>query len=328
MLCCERSADRYEILNGIPIFLSGEPVEDKQTHNTLVRLNRIAKEKNWHDALLEVYGAESGMLRYVTERKRALFLDLLALSKESVVLEIGPGLGQFTPLIAKRVKRVYGLEVVAGQAEFAFERCRQEGANNVQIACGGDDCRLPYPDCTMDVVIMNLVFEWCSTRNKHEPANQGQKRMLGEIFRVLRAGGRLYLSTKNRFALRYLIGKRDEHSYSIRFGNALPRVLHNIILRLSGHQRPEGVLHSHSKLRSMLMEAGYVRPRSYWATPEMRFPEHYIPTDAPSIRKARSKANFPQGDMRSVNLLMPLIPAVMVKHFTSGLTFIASKPPI
>lgn len=326
-LLCEDCGHIYKIIKGIPNFLSGEPIENSQTRLTLARLNQIAQEKNWHDALLEIYSSDPSLFNYVTNADRAHFLDLLNLNKDSIVLEIGPGLGQFTPLIASRSKQVYALEVVAGQAEFVDNRCRQEGLINVRVACGGDDCRLPYPDSSMDTVILNLVLEWCSTRNHNEPSTKGQERMLDEMFRVLKPGGNLYLSTKNRYALRYIIGKTDEHSYDMKFGNALPRWMHYILLRLNGHKKPRGVLHSLNHLRSMLLKAGYIKPSSFWATPEMRYPKYYVPTNSASIRKARSMPDFPQGDIRSVKALMSFLPAGMVKHFTPGLTFIAFKPP-
>ncbi len=84
------------------------------------------------------------MMRYVTESGRASFIELLPLTQASDVLEIGPGLGQFTPLLARCAKSVSAIEVVAGQAEFAAQRCQQQGLTNVQFAVGGDDCRLPY----------------------------------------------------------------------------------------------------------------------------------------------------------------------------------------
>jgi SAM-dependent methyltransferase len=177
----------------------------------------------------------------------------------------------------------------------------------------------------VDATVLNLVFEWCSTRNEEESAEVGQRRLLDEMHRVLGPGGKLYLTTKNRFALRYLLGKPDEHSFGMRFGNALPRWLHRLLLRAKGHARPAGLLHSHDRLRSMLKDAGFAETRSFWTAPEMRFPTHYVPTDQVSIRAARSSEGFVQGDSRSTKLIMPWIPAGLVKHFTPGLTFIARK---
>jgi SAM-dependent methyltransferase len=215
--------------------------------------------------------------------------------------------------------------VVAGQAEFAAERCRQEDIANVRFAVGGDDCRLPYTSDSFDVVVLNLVFEWCASRCSDEPIANVQRRLLDEIRRVLKPDGSLYLTTKNRFALRLLIGKRDEHCYGVRFGNALPRWLARFLVRWKGHPRPAGYLYSYTALKAMLHDAGFEKVDTYWATPEMRYPTQYVPTDIASIRKARRTPGFVQGESRSTRLLMRLIPASLVKHFTPGFAFLATK---
>jgi SAM-dependent methyltransferase len=149
----------YEIRNEIPQFLQYEAVENEETTATLEKLNDLAKSKDWRKALSEIYGEDSGMYRYVTDTKRLKFLDLLPLTKESVVLEIGPGLGQFTTALAQRAKMVYALEVVPQQAEFALERSKQEGLSNVEVASGGDDCWLPYADRLFDVVVNKILLK-------------------------------------------------------------------------------------------------------------------------------------------------------------------------
>lgn len=315
----------YPIKGGIPQFLCFEPIEDDHMKGRLAQLNRLARGSGWQAALRAVYGDDPSFLRYVTDAGRASFVDLLPLTRDSEVLEIGPGLGQFTGILANRTRSVHGLEVVAEQAEFAAERCRQTGATNAHLAAGGDDCRLPYSHETFDVVVLNLVFEWCASRCPGEPEDSVQRRLLAEIYRVLRRGGSLYLATKNRFALRNILGKPDEHCHGMRFGSALPRGLVQCMLRLSGHARPLGRLYSYNALIAMLRDAGFGQIDSFWAAPEMRYPTHYVPIDATSVREACNKAGFIQGELRSTRIIMRMIPAALVKYFTPGLAFLASK---
>jgi SAM-dependent methyltransferase len=321
------SSSRYPVRLGIPQFLCFEPAEDAQTKAQLEQLNQLARKDGWRAALANVYGEDAPILRYVTEPARASFIDLLPLNDQSEVLEIGPGLGQFTTFLANRAKFVHALEVVKEQAEFASERCRQMGTRNVQFAAGGDDCRLPYAAGTFDVVVLNLVFEWCASRCSNERDSEVQRRLLSEIFRVLRPCGSLYLATKNRFALSNLIGKRDEHCHNLRFGSALPRWLAQVVMRAKGHKRPLGRLYSHNELKSMLHDAGFTKVESFWAVPEMRRPAHYVCTDGPSVRTQRKQKGFVQGEMRSTAVIMPIIPASIVKHVSPGLAFLATKAP-
>lgn len=314
----------YPITNGIPRFLHFPPAETPDVNARLDRLNQLAAA-GWREALESVYSSNPGMVRYVTEVDRAKFVDLLPMRADSHVLEIGPGLGQITCQLAPRVAAVCALEVVPGQAQFVQQRCRQQGFTNVHVAVGGDDCRLPYPDGSFDLVVLNLVLEWCASRCEGEDPEVVQQRLLCECARVLKANGNLYVATKNRFALRYVIGKRDEHVHEMRFGNALPRWMTRLMVRLSGKGRPPGLLHSHGALGRMLRQAGFARLQSYWATPEVRYPAEYVPLDATAIRKARLRKDFPQGEGRITRALMKRVPAAWVRHVTPGLTFLATK---
>lgn len=309
----------------IPNFLRFASVEDAEGVARLALLNERARAGGWRQALEATY-QDAEFVRYVTQPDRAAFLDLLPIDASSEVLEIGPGLGQFTALMARRARSVHALEVVPGQAEFALTRCRQQGLTNVELAVGGDDCRLPYRDQAFDLVVLNLVFEWCGSRLENEPHEVAQKRLLSEMARVLKPGGALYLTTKNRYAMRLLRGGRDEHQFDLRFGSALPRALSARLLRRRGHRRAMGMLYSHDRLAAMLREAGLTTLRSYWAAPEMRYPTHYIATDAQSVRAARAKPGLVQASGRLANWLTSLVPARWVRHVIPGLAFLALKP--
>jgi SAM-dependent methyltransferase len=214
-------------------------------------------------------------------------------------------------------RSVEALEVDADQAEFMREKLRQVGINNTVVTTGGADCRLPYASDTFDLVILTLVFEWCAIR-LDEPHEQAQLRLLGEVARVLKPGGRLYISTKNRFALRYLMGRPDEHYHEMRFGSALPRWLAD---RLHG-RRSRGRLYSWSGLRRLLLQSGFKIERSWWAAPEMRFPDELVATDAKSVKAARGRG-VRQANGRAESLIMKLVPAWLVKHVAPGLCFLA-----
>lgn len=315
----------YAVTDGIPQFLRFSPAEDTKTEEQLRKLNQIARESGWRAGLDAVYGADPRFIRYVTETERTSFLNLLPLRVDSDVLEIGPGLGQITTVLARRVRSVKALEIVSAQAEFAAERCRQEKLDNTQFAIGGDDCRLPYANESFDLVVLNLVFEWCAMRCTDENFEDVQRRLLDEMFRVLKPGGSLYLATKNRFSFHNLVGAPDEHCHWLRFGSALPKWLRTRLMKRMGHDRPLGVLYSHNELQRLLHRAGFNKTVSFWATPEMRYPTHYVPTDAASVQKARREPGFLQGNTRSSRWLMQLVPARWVKHFTPGLAFLATK---
>jgi protein-L-isoaspartate(D-aspartate) O-methyltransferase len=67
----------------------------------------------------------------------ALMTDLLDPEADDIVLEIGTGSGYQAAVLAKLVKQVYSLEIVAALAEQASERLRRLGYGNVEV-CQGD----------------------------------------------------------------------------------------------------------------------------------------------------------------------------------------------
>jgi SAM-dependent methyltransferase len=309
----------------VPNLLKFPAMDSVETLERLSRLNEAAVRDGWRRALEEVYRSLPGDVLYVTDPARSRFIELLPLTNESNVLEIGSSLGQITCVLAERSGFVHSLEVVQGQAAFAAERCRQEGFSNVALTCGGDDCRLPYDDETFDGVVINLVLEWCGGCNQAADHLESQRLLLSESARVLKPHGWFFLGTKNRFGLRYLLGKPDEHTFGWRFGQALPRWLLALLLRLRGKSRPTGLIHSYGALRRLLIDAGFEHIQPYWAVPEYRFPSEFVPADARSIRAARRRPGFTQGQGRIGKLVMPLFPAPLVKYVMPGLIFLARR---
>jgi hypothetical protein len=87
----------------------------------------------------------------------------------------------------------------------------------------------------------------------------------------LRPGGKLFLSTKNRFALKYLTGAEDEH-LGMRFGSALPRWVQRRVANKAGRQHPGGHLHSWNELKIYLTIAGFNKLIPLFAFPDARYP--------------------------------------------------------
>lgn len=314
---------RYPIEGDIPQFLHRPPREDPEIEASFVRQLALAEQLGWREALART--THEHLYQYVTDPSRLGVLDLFPARADAVVLEVGCGLGQMTCVLSPRVAFLHALEVVPGQARFAALRVKQERLDNVQVSCGGDDCRLPYRDGVFDAVLLNLVLEWCGGRDpdSHERL---QERLLSELHRVLVPGGMLQLATKNRFALRYLLGRADEHCHDLPFGNALPRPLLRAALRLTRRPPADGWLHSHEALRRKLLAAGFSGTRSFWATPQIRYPTRFVPADdLTAIREARRDPELVQAESPRLDRIMRRVPARLVKHLAQGLLFQAVK---
>ena len=126
--------------------------------------------------------------RFTSIRDKAL--DLLASrlgqsTNNLHVADIGCATGMQAQLWAELGHHVHGLDVNAPLIEIARRRAREAG---MDIAFDiGSATELPYPDVSMDVVLLPELLEHVAD----------WQRCLDEAIRILKPGGLLYLSTTN-----------------------------------------------------------------------------------------------------------------------------------
>ena len=93
------------------------------------------------------------------------------------MLEIGPGFGPATELLAGRVPRLTALEIDTGLAHSLRERL----GDRAEIV-EGDGATMPFTDARFDAAV-------CFTMLHHVPSAEAQDRLFTEVHRVLRPGG-------------------------------------------------------------------------------------------------------------------------------------------
>jgi SAM-dependent methyltransferase len=313
----------YTLRRDVAIFQSEDP-DDSTRVDQLDSMVERALRVGWLQAARETYAHNPNMERYITDQSRHGYLGLVPITAESRVLEIGCALGQCTTLLAPKCKVMVAMDVVRGQAEYTKVRCAEAGLSNVHVAVGGHDGALPFRDACFDVVILNLVLEWCGSRTSADH-DVTQRRLLSEIARVLNRGGTLWLSTKNRFAMRLLLGGCDEHMSGMRFGSCLPGFVSGAILRARGISRSRGLLHSHTQLKRMLLDSGFSRCEAALGLPEARYAEQFVLADSPTFRALRAEGRVKLGSGRFVSRIMRVVPSKLVKHVAWGNAFVATK---
>jgi SAM-dependent methyltransferase len=106
------------------------------------------------------------------------------------VLEIGPGFGVTTRLLAKQVPRLTALEV---DGDFA-ERLRSTTGGAVEVV-SGDGAVMPFPDNRFSAVV-------CFTMLHHVPSAKLQDRLFAQACRVLRPGG-VFAGTDSQSSWRF-----------------------------------------------------------------------------------------------------------------------------
>lgn len=280
-LICEQCGKEVILIDGIPVFnqKTVDYTRTKSNHEEKFQdLIRKARKTDWFHALIDTYpDKRDSVVKYVVNRKKIDFIFLLPLHTEATVLDLGCGLGPITHALAPNVKKVYAIDTLLEQVQYASIRLNQEGHGNANFACGGDNCNLPFRDSFFDVVVLNAVLQWVGLAFPEQNPILAQRQILTEIRRVLKDNGVLYLSVPNRFAMTYLIGKPDEHSFGHRFTTVLPHVVSNAIVRLKDGKNYSGKCYSYTGYKRLLKETGFDDFTFYWLFPDFRDTEFIIP---------------------------------------------------
>lgn len=130
----------------------------------------------------ETYGEEMGQSSWVTADEYRRFFDLLQLTADCHVLDVGCGSGGPALFLAReRQCRVTGVDVSEAGIQAGLAHARQSGLDGrVQFRLADVREPLPFPDRTFDAIV-------CMDAICHMP---DRRRLFGEWRRVLRPGGR------------------------------------------------------------------------------------------------------------------------------------------
>ena len=112
--------------------------------------------------------------RHVREELVPPAIDGLELGEQ--MLEVGPGFGPATEVLAARVRRLTALEIDAGLAGALRERL----GDRVEVV-NGDGAAMPFEDASFSAAA-------CFTMLHHVPSEELQDRLFAEVWRVLTPG--------------------------------------------------------------------------------------------------------------------------------------------
>jgi ubiquinone/menaquinone biosynthesis C-methylase UbiE len=140
----------------------------------------------YRDVRVETYGEDLGQTSWVTTEESCEIPRLLELKGDSSVLELGCGSGGYAVHLAEKLGcRIVGLDINASGVRNASQIAQARGLSS---QARFEQCdlsnNLPFEDDAFDAVFSNDVL--C-----HIP---GRARVLGEMFRILKPGGRMLFS--------------------------------------------------------------------------------------------------------------------------------------
>jgi len=328
-LFCSGCSTQFPVTESVPDF-GGEarPPTSARYPDVEARLQKLVSLSaagDWYEALSASF--DVGSVSYGTDERKADFIYLLDLEPSARVLDLGCGVGPITMALAHEYAEVYALDAIREQVLFVSRRARQSGCPNVYCASGGGDLVLPFRDSLFDLVVMNGVLEWVgNSRTTYglTPA-ECQRKMLKEVHRVLKRGGRLYISTKNRFALRYLTGDIDEHT-GLPFTSMLPfRVARSLRKLFKRREYRVGLLSAQS-LGRIAQAVGFERIDLWSVIPDFRFPCAYVDSEDKALLKfAHSiRAGF-GGFPKREDLLYRMLPFQALRYLPYCFATVARK---
>ncbi|MBV6521950.1 MAG: Ubiquinone biosynthesis O-methyltransferase [Gemmatimonadaceae bacterium] len=161
------------------------------------------------------------------------------LAPGSKVLDAGSGTGPLAVELARRGMDVIAVDIGMRWLTLAEARARAAGVR-IAICCSGIH-RLPIADAQVDAIMAESLLEVVPS----------QSAMLRELFRVLRPGGELALSTPNPWS-----PGPDPHT-GVPFTSWLPPGGVNALARMRGIVPPRRTFVSRNTLRDLLANAGF-----------------------------------------------------------------------
>jgi len=155
---------------------------EKEEYKPIFRVHRSKDDaKKYYDSISSAYDCLGGIF----ERKLAeKALRTLAIQDGDIVLEIGFGTGHCLQKIALSVGRTgkaYGIDISDGMLRITRRRLAKAALLDRVELYQGDASKLPFNDCTFDVVFMSFTLELFDTPEIPE--------LISELLRVLKTGG-------------------------------------------------------------------------------------------------------------------------------------------
>jgi ubiquinone/menaquinone biosynthesis C-methylase UbiE len=131
-----------------------------------------------HDAYRSIAPRYDRLFEPLNQGLRVLGLRLFLPRRGSAVLDIGCGTGQYLALYRRLRCNLYGLDLSPAMLRVARSRLGADA--HLQL---GDASCMPYGDSAFDLVVAMLAL--------HEMKPATRSRVMGEMIRVLRPGGRM-----------------------------------------------------------------------------------------------------------------------------------------
>ena len=143
------------------------------------------------------YGIHRGamIVKFLNEEIRPL--------KGLSVLDLGCNKAGISIALAEACESVVGSDISESNLKVASARIGERRMGNIHLVRLAAP-RLPFRSRSVDLILLNGVLEWVPEANRGNP-KQIQVEALGEVLRVLRGDGLLYLGIENRYFAKFFV---------------------------------------------------------------------------------------------------------------------------
>jgi SAM-dependent methyltransferase len=276
-LQCLTCKEEWPVVNGVPYFVrSSEYWGEVGLTQDIVR--QIVKEmegRDWRKVIQDHASPDvSGYLGWLTDFSRVRWHEMLNMKPDSLILDLGAGLGTMSQALAQHYARVFAVEKVEERVEFMRLRFAQEKCANITLIRTDIDL-LPFPEQSLDLIVLNGVLEWLPFNKKHMNPRQAQLYYLAALRKLLKPSGTLYVAIENRLSFHFFAGVPDPHIW-IRFVPLMPRFVADAVCRVKIGDRYRPYTYSARGYRKLLAEAGFHQVEIFGVFPSYHDPKEII----------------------------------------------------
>ena len=196
---------------------------------------------------------------YHLSKEREMITQIMDITKEDKVLEIGAGCGAITGALAKKAKSVECIELSKRRSLINAYRNKQN--DNVIIYVGN------YEDIQTrnqyDVITLIGVLEYAGY---YIHAQNPYLSFLSDVRNRMSEQGKLYIAIENRFGMKYFAGCKEDH-------------LGKEFVGIEGYGDTQGVrTFSYYELIQLFQSVGFSEYTFFYPYPDYKFP-HVIYSD-------------------------------------------------
>lgn len=295
-LNCSGCSTSYPVQDGIPIVR-----ENSAYYHELLPQDRMreligqSRNGDWRSALAEQIAKAPERNRRAlhtvfTDENRAAFKAVLPPLQNRRVLDLGCGSGITSIGLARWAREVVSCDLTLERVTFLALRAREMGFTNVRAVCAGDTRPLPFPEGSFDCVVLNGVLEWSAAEGS-QPVREGQLAFLGEVRRILKPDGHLYVGIENRYGYTYFLGAPEDHT-GVKYAALVPRWAADMLVgRTTGHPY-RTYTYGCNELRDLLAEAGFPGTSFFAPIPDYRTFHELYALDGSEPRTGREAGGW------------------------------------